>query len=276
MSISRSILGLSLSSKRQFCAAATSLKTRVATRHNVVKEGETKVKLSPLNIHPAVDLMKASCWAKFDETVEISVNLGVDPRKPNQSIKGVASLPHGTGKIVRIGVFAAGVDADKALEEGADVVGGPELIALISQSGGAKGLEFDRVIATPEMMPQLSRIGRILGPRGLMPNPKMGSVTTDVAKAIQAAKLGSVQFRVDRHGIVHAGIGKKSFPAVKILENVRSFMMALSDAKPEGLKGKYIKNVSLSTTMGPGVPVEVASVDPSNGKFMLDATKLGR
>lgn len=252
--------------------AGSSTKKKRPQRHTL--KTSSGAPPAPLNVHHAVDFMKKACWARFDESIEVAVRLGVDPRKPNQAIKGIASLPHGTGKSIRIGVFANGLDADTAVNEGADVVGGADLIAKIQESGGG-AIAFDRVIATPEMMPALSKIGRILGPRGLMPNPKMGSVTNDVAAAIRQAKIGTVTFRVDKVGIVHAPIGKRSFPTSKLLDNLRSFMMGLSDAKPEGLKGKYITSVSIASTMGPGVPVDVASADPSSSKFMLEPTKLG-
>lgn len=255
-------------------AATVQQSTKPTSNKSIDRQRHTNqkdVKVPPMNVNNAVDYLKSKCWAKFDETIEIAVVLGVDPRKPNQSIKGISTLPHGTGKNIRIGVFAQGADADTAIREGADVVGGADLIAKV-QSGE---INFDRVIATPEMMPALSKIGRILGPRGLMPNPKMGSVTTEIAKAIQNARIGTVQFRVDREGIVHAGIGKKSFRSSKLLENVRAFMMSLSDAKPEGLKGKYILKAVISSSMGPGVVLDTPSIDPSNGKFMLEASKLG-
>jgi len=211
-------------------------------------------------------MVKANAWTRFNETVDISVNLGLDPRKPNQSIKGTAKLPHGAGKKVRVGVFATGNDAQQATEAGADVVGGEDLVKRL-QDGD---IPFDSLIATPEMMSIVSRVGRILGPRGLMPNPKMGTVTKDVAKAVKAAKAGAVQFRVEKKGIVQAGLGKVSFNTEQLLDNVRSFMVAVSDCKPEGLKGKYILGVHLSTTMGPSVKVDVASVDPTNARFMVD------
>eukprot|EP01041_Mallomonas_annulata_P002514 gene2515-4892_t len=224
----------------------------------------------PLNVNIAIEKVKELVWAKFDETVEIAVNLNVDPRKPNQSIKGVAALPHGTGKKVRVGVFTQGANRQLALDAGADVVGAEDLVARV-QSGE---LPFDRVIATPDVMSLVSKIGKILGPRGLMPNPKLGTVTTDVVKAVKAAKAGSVQFRVEKHGIVQAGIGKVSFSKEALLENIRSLMVAIGDAKPEGFKGKFINTVHLSSTMGPGVPVEVSSADPTSPKFILQILTL--
>jgi large subunit ribosomal protein L1 len=180
-------------------------------------------------------------------------------------------LPAGTGKKVRVGVFASGADAQAAIEAGADVVGSEDLVERVQKGE----IPFDTVIATPEMMSIVGKIGRILGPRGLMPNPKMGSVTKDVAKAIKAAKAGAVQFRVEKAGIVQAGIGKVSFKSEDLLDNIRSFMVAITDSKPEGLKGKYIKSVHISSTMGPGITIETANVDPSSAKFMLDPKKMG-
>jgi len=219
-----------------------------------------------INIFKIFPQIRAYKWASFDETVDIAVNLGVDPRKPNQSVKGVANLPSGTGKIVRVCVFASGPAAQAALEAGADVVGAEELIANVQ----AGIINFDTVIATPEMMPKLGKIGKILGPRGMMPAPKLGSVTNDVAKAIKAAKAGAVQFRVEKKGIIHAGIGKLSFSDEALIENVKAFMIAVNDVKPENFKGKYLKQVHLSSTMGPGFHIELSSVDPTNPKFMID------
>ena len=208
--------------------------------------------------------------ARFDETVDMAINLGVDPRKPNQSVKGMARLPHGTGKKVRIAVFASGADAEAALAAGADVVGSTDLISRIQ--GGEMG--FDRLIATPDMMAMVAKIGKILGPRGLMPNPKMGTVTKDVTRAVKAAKEGAVQFRVDKKGTIHAGIGRVSFSKEMLLENIRAFMVAVSDVKPEGIKGKYLTSAHISSTMGPGMHIDLPTVDPSSPKFMLDNSKL--
>jgi large subunit ribosomal protein L1 len=207
-------------------------------------------------IEEAVKLIKGFCSSKFDETVEISMNLGVDPRHADQNVRGVVSLPHGTGKSVRVAVFAKGDKADEARAAGADVVGAEDLAEQIQ----AGKIDFERCIATPDMMPVVGRLGRILGPRGMMPNPKLGSVTNDVAAAIQATKGGQVEFRVEKAGIVHAGVGKASFEEVALVENVKAFVGAISRAKPSGAKGTYIKRVSLSSTMGPGLKVEVASV----------------
>jgi len=224
-----------------------------------------KAAIPEQNIHYAIEIVKESAWAKFDETVEIAVNLGVDPRKPNQSIKGVAVLPNGTGKTVRVAVIATGQDAHEAKLAGADAVGAEDLIARIQ----AGDIPFDRVIATPEVMSMVGKIGKILGPRGLMPNPKMGTVTKDVAKAIKAARAGTVQFRVEKNGIIQAGIGKVSFSIEKLVENIRSLMVAIADVKPENYKGKYILSASLCSTMGPGVPIELGTIEPSSAKFML-------
>ena len=204
----------------------------------------------------AVKKIKAAASAKFDETVEIAMNLGVDPRHADQNVRGVVALPHGTGKSVRVAVFAKGPKAEEAQKAGADLVGADDLAEKIQ----AGEINFDRCIATPDMMPVVGRLGKVLGPRGLMPNPKLGTVTTDVASAIKAVKGGQVEFRVEKAGIVHAGVGKTSFGEDALVENVRAFVDAISRAKPSGAKGTYIKRVSLSSTMGPGVRVEVGSI----------------
>ena len=204
----------------------------------------------------AVKLIKQGAKAKFDETVEISMNLGVDPRHADQNVRGVVNLPNGTGKTVRVAVFAKGPKAEEATAAGADLVGADDLAAKIQ--GGE--IAFDRCIATPDMMPVVGKLGKVLGPRGLMPNPKLGTVTNDVAEAVQAAKGGQVQFRAEKAGILHAGVGKASFSEDALLENVRAFVDAVSRAKPSGAKGTYIKKVSLSSTMGPSVKVDVASL----------------
>ncbi len=227
---------------------------RMGKRLTKVYEGVDRD--SAYAIEEAVKLIKGSCSGKFDETVEISMNLGVDPRHADQNVRGVVSLPHGTGKSVRVAVFAKGDKADEARAAGADVVGAEDLAEQIQ----AGKIDFERCIATPDMMPVVGRLGRILGPRGMMPNPKLGSVTNDVAAAIQATKGGQVEFRVEKAGIVHAGVGKASFDEVALVENVKAFVGAISRAKPSGAKGTYIKRVSLSSTMGPGLKVEVASV----------------
>jgi len=210
---------------------------------------------SHLPLDQAVALVKANASAKFDETVEVAMNLGVDPRHADQMVRGVVTLPNGTGKTVRVAVFARGAKADEARAVGADIVGAEDLMETIQ---GGK-IEFDRCIATPDLMPLVGRLGKILGPRNLMPNPKVGTVTMDVKTAVQAAKGGEVQFKVEKAGIVHAGVGKVSFDAEKLAQNVRAFVEAVTRAKPSGAKGTYLKKVSISSTMGPGVSVELSS-----------------
>ncbi|KEO58029.1 50S ribosomal protein L1 [Thioclava indica] len=208
-----------------------------------------------LSIKEAVSLIKSNAHAKFDETLEIAMNLGVDPRHADQMVRGVVALPNGTGKTVRVAVFARGAKAEEAQAAGADIVGAEDLMETI-QSGK---IEFDRCIATPDMMPLVGRLGKVLGPRNLMPNPKVGTVTMDVATAVTAAKGGEVQFKVEKAGVIHGGIGKVSFSEEKLVENVRAFVDAVSKARPVGAKGTYMKKVSLSSTMGPGVSLDVAS-----------------
>lgn len=208
-----------------------------------------------LSVEDAIALIKGNVSAKFDETVEVAMNLGVDPRHADQMVRGVVTLPNGTGKTVRVAVFARGPKADEAKAAGADIVGAEDLMETI-QSGK---IEFDRCIATPDMMPIVGRLGKILGPRNLMPNPKVGTVTMDVAGAVESAKGGQVQFKVEKAGIIHAGIGKASFDAGKLAENLRAFVDAVAKAKPSGAKGAYLKKVSVSSSMGPGVSVDVTS-----------------
>ena len=208
-----------------------------------------------LTVEAAVKLIKGAATAKFDETLEIAMNLGVDPRHADQMVRGVISLPNGTGKTVRVAVFARGAKADEAKAAGADIVGAEDLMETI-QSGK---IEFDRCIATPDLMPLVGRLGKILGPRNLMPNPKVGTVTMDVKTAVAAAKGGEVQFKAEKAGVIHAGIGKVSFSEDKLAQNVRAFVEAVARAKPAGAKGSYLKKVSLSSTMGPGVSVDLAS-----------------
>jgi large subunit ribosomal protein L1 len=208
-----------------------------------------------LSVEDAVALIKANANAKFDETVEVALNLGVDPRHADQMVRGTVTLPNGTGKDVRVAVFARGPKADEAKAAGADIVGAEDLMETI-QSGK---IEFDRCIATPDMMPVVGRLGKILGPRNLMPNPKVGTVTMDVAEAVQAAKGGQVQFKTEKAGVIHAGVGKASFDEAKLVENVKAFVDAVQKARPSGAKGTYMKKVSLTSTMGPGVSVDVAS-----------------
>ena len=208
-----------------------------------------------LSVEDAVALVKANATAKFDETVEIAMNLGVDPRHADQMVRGVVGLPNGTGKTVRVAVFARGPKAEEAQAAGADIVGAEDLMETIQ---GGK-IEFDRCIATPDMMPIVGRLGKILGPRNLMPNPKVGTVTMDVADAVKNAKGGEVQFKAEKAGVVHAGVGKVSFDEAKLAENVRAFIGAVARAKPTGAKGTYMKKIALSSTMGPGVSIDVAS-----------------
>ena len=213
-------------------------------------------KTKVFSLAQAVDLVKQNARAKFDETIEISLNLGIDPRHADQMVRGLISLPNGTGKTLRVGVFARGAKAEEALAAGADVVGAEDLSDKIKEGE----IAFDRCIATPDMMALVGRLGKILGPRGLMPNPRLGTVTMDVKGAIQAAKAGQVEFRAEKAGIIHAGIGKASFPAEKLLENAKAFADAIVKAKPSGAKGTYVQKVALSSTMGPGVRVDIASL----------------
>ena len=204
----------------------------------------------------ASQLIKAGAQAKFDETIEIAVNLGVDPRHADQMVRGVIALPHGSGKTMRVAVFARDEKAKEALEAGADLVGAEDLMEKIQ--GGE--MNFDRVIATPDMMSVVGRLGKVLGPRGLMPNPKLGTVTPNVKAAVEAAKAGEVQFRVEKAGIVHAGIGKASFSAEQIADNVNAFIAAINKARPTGAKGAYLKAITISSSMGPGVKLDLATL----------------
>jgi len=207
-------------------------------------------------VDEAISIVKKNATAKFDETVEIALNLGVDPRHADQMVRGVVSLPKGTGKDVRVAVFAKGDKAEEARKAGADVVGAEDLMETIQ--GGT--IDFDRVIATPDMMGIVGRLGKVLGPKGLMPNPKLGTVTPNVADAVQAAKSGQVEFRVEKAGIVHAGIGKASFEEADLKANFEAFVDAIVKAKPTGAKGKYVKKLSVSSSMGPGVKIDLAEV----------------
>jgi large subunit ribosomal protein L1 len=208
------------------------------------------------DVTAAVKLIKSGAKAKFDETIEISMNLNVDPRKADQNIRNTVMLPNGTGKTLRVAVFAKGDKAAEAKAAGADIVGADDLAAEVQ----AGKLDFDRVIATPDMMAVVGRLGKVLGPRGLMPNPKLGTVSANVTEAVRAAKGGQVEFRAEKAGIVHAGIGKASFSEEAIVANVKAFVNAINRAKPSGVKGTYIKKVSLSSTMGPGVKLELSSL----------------
>jgi large subunit ribosomal protein L1 len=209
-----------------------------------------------LSLEAAVKLVLKNASAKFDETVDVAINLGVDPRHADQMVRGMVTLPNGTGKTVRVAVFAKGDKADEAKAAGADVVGAEDLMEIVQ---GGK-IDFDRCIATPDMMPVVGRLGKVLGPRGLMPNPKLGTVTPNVADAVKAAKGGSVEFRVEKAGIIHGGVGKVSFGEAKVLENIRAFIGAIQKAKPSGAKGNYLLKVTLSSTMGPAVPVELSDI----------------
>jgi large subunit ribosomal protein L1 len=218
-----------------------------------------RAQVDPVRTYPldqAIGLLKACATAKFDESVEIALNLGVDPRHADQMVRGTADLPHGTGKSIRVAVFARGDKAEEARAAGADIVGAEDLAQAI-QNGE---INFDRCIATPDLMPVVGRLGRILGPRGLMPNPKLGTVTPNVGQAVNAAKAGQVQFRVEKSGIIHAGVGKASFGPELIADNVKAFVDAVNKAKPSGAKGTYLKRAALSSTMGPGLKLEVATL----------------
>ena len=208
------------------------------------------------NVEKAVEMIKTGATAKFDETIEVAMNLGIDPRQSDQNVRGVVQLPHGTGKSLRVTVFAKGDKAKQAKDAGADIVGDADLAEKVQ----AGQIDFDRCIATPDMMAMVGRLGKVLGPRGLMPNPKLGTVTNDIAEAVKAAKGGQVEFRAEKAGLVHAGVGKASFTKEALIDNVKAFVGAVAKAKPSGAKGSYIKKVSLSSTMGPGVKLEIASV----------------
>ncbi len=207
-------------------------------------------------IEEAVKLVKGGAKAKFDETIEVAMNLGVDPRHADQMVRGVCQLPHGSGRKLRVGVFAKGAKAEEAKKAGADVVGAEDLVEQVQKGV----IEFDRCIATPDMMPLVGRLGKVLGPRGLMPNPKVGTVTADVAAAVKAAKGGAVEFRVEKAGVIHAGVGKASFTEEALVDNIRAFTDAVMKAKPSGAKGTFVKRIAVTSTMGPGVKVEPASL----------------
>jgi large subunit ribosomal protein L1 len=223
-------------------------------RINKARDGIDREKLYTLD--EAINFIKERANAKFDETIEIAMNLGVDPRHADQMVRGVCNLPNGSGRTLRVGVFARGAKADEAKAAGADVVGAEDLVEIVN---GGK-IDFDRCIATPDMMPLVGRLGKVLGPRGMMPNPKVGTVTMDIAGAVKAAKGGAVEFRVEKAGIVHAGIGKASFGADKLAQNIKAFADAVAKAKPAGAKGTYIQRVAVSSTMGPGVKVDPQTV----------------
>jgi len=217
-------------------------------------EGIDRKKLYDLS--EAVKMVKDRASAKFDETIEVALNLGVDPRHADQMVRGVVELPNGTGRDVRVAVFAKGDKAEEAKKAGADIVGAEDLVEKVQ----AGEIDFDRCIATPDMMALVGRLGKVLGPRGMMPNPRVGTVTPDVAAAVASAKGGAVEFRVEKAGIVHAGVGKASFDAKAIEENVRAFADAVNKAKPSGAKGSYLKRMAVSSTMGPGVKIDIATL----------------
>jgi len=223
-------------------------------RINKAREGIDRVKLYA--VEDAVKLVKERANAKFDESVEIAMNLGVDPKHADQMVRGVVNLPNGTGRTVRVAVFARGAKADEAKAAGADIVGAEELVTTVQ--GGT--IEFDRCIATPDMMGLVGRLGKVLGPRGLMPNPRVGTVTMDVAAAVKASKGGAVEFRVEKAGIVQGSVGKASFESGKLVENIKAFVDAVNRAKPSGAKGTYLQRVAISSTQGPGVKVDPSTV----------------
>ena len=228
--------------------------SKLGKRTSSARDGLDRDKLYSLD--EAVGLIKERASAKFDETIEMAINLGVDPRHADQMVRGTVQLPNGTGKSVRVAVFAKDAKADEAREAGADRVGADDLAEEVQKGQ----IDFDRCIATPDMMSVVGKLGRILGPRGLMPNPKLGTVTMDVGAAVQAAKGGQVEFRVERAGIVHAGVGKASFSAEQLADNARALMEAIVRAKPSGVKGTFVKRLALSSTMGPGVKIETSSI----------------
>jgi large subunit ribosomal protein L1 len=232
--------------------------TQHGKRTEKTREGVDRMKL--YSIDEAIKMVKERATAKFDETIEVAMNLGVDPRHSDQMVRGVVNLPNGSGRSVRVGVFARGAKADEARAAGADVVGAEDLVEKVQ--GG--NIDFDRCIATPDLMPLVGRLGKVLGPRGLMPNPKVGTVTMDVATAVRGAKGGSVEFRVEKAGIVQAGIGKASFTADKLVQNIKAFADAVQKSKPSGAKGTFIQRVAVSSTMGPGVKVEPSSLFVAN------------
>ena len=223
-------------------------------RVRAAREGISREKA--YSLEEALKLVKSRAKAKFDETVDIAMNLGVDPKHADQMVRGVCNLPNGSGRTLKVAVFARGAKAEEAKAAGADVVGAEDLVEIVSKGT----INFDRCIATPDMMGLVGRLGKVLGPRGLMPNPRVGTVTMDVATAVKGAKGGSVEFRVEKAGIVHAGVGKASFTDVQLAENIRAFVDAVNKAKPPGSKGTYLKKVAIKSTMGPGIKVEQSSV----------------
>src|ERR1700704_669893 len=226
----------------------------IGKRLKKAREGVDREKLYPLA--DAIKMVKERAKSKFDETVEIAINLGVDPRHADQMVRGVVTLPNGTGRILRVGVFARGAKAEEAKAAGADVVGAEDLVEKVQ--GGT--IDFDRCIATPDMMPLVGRLGKVLGPRGMMPNPKVGTVTMDVSGAVKASKGGAVEFRAEKAGIIQGSVGKASFAQEKLVENIVAFVDAVAKAKPQGAKGTYIQRIAISSTMGPGVKVDIATL----------------
>jgi large subunit ribosomal protein L1 len=228
--------------------------SNVGKRIKAAREGIDRAKSYRLD--EAVKLIKARAKTKFDETIDVAMNLGVDPKHADQMVRGVCNLPNGSGRTVRVAVFARGAKADEAKAAGADVIGAEDLVEQVQKGN----INFDRCIATPDMMGLVGRLGKVLGPRGMMPNPRVGTVTMDVAAAVKAAKGGAVEFRVEKAGIIHAGVGKASFPEQKLVENIRAFVDAVSKAKPSGVKGTFVKKVTIKSTMGPSVKIDQASV----------------
>ena len=227
---------------------------KIAKRTAKAREGIDRDK--SYDLAEAVKLIKDRATAKFDETVEVAMNLGVDPRHADQMVRGVVNLPNGTGRTVRVAVFAKGAKAEEATKAGADIVGAEDLVETVQKGE----IDFDRCIATPDLMPLVGRLGKVLGPRGMMPNPKVGTVTMDIAAAVKASKGGAVEFRVEKAGIVQGGVGKVSFDADKIVENIRAFADAVIKAKPTGAKGNYVKKVSITSTMGPGIKLDLTEI----------------
>ncbi|MBI3441392.1 MAG: 50S ribosomal protein L1 [Proteobacteria bacterium] len=233
---------------------AKGVKERYAKRLRSVRKAQDRAKVWQLA--DAVKFIRQNATAKFDETIEVAMNLGIDSKQSDQNVRGMCSLPNGTGKTIRVAVFAKGAKAEEAKKSGADIVGDEDLAVKVQKGE----VDFDRCIATPDMMPLVGRLGQVLGPKGLMPNPKLGTVTIDVATAVKGAKGGSVEFRAEKSGIVHVGVGKASFDEKKIIENIRALYEAVLKAKPAGTKGNYMKKVSLSSTMGPGVKLDLSSI----------------
>jgi large subunit ribosomal protein L1 len=222
----------------------------------IVKARESVERIKLYKLDEAVKLVKERATAKFDETVELALNLGVDPKHADQMVRGVVNLPNGTGRVLRVAVFARGAKADEAKAAGADIVGAEDLVAAVN--GGE--INFDRCIATPDMMPLVGRLGKVLGPRGLMPNPKVGTVTTDVTAAVKASKGGAVEFRVEKAGIIQGSVGKASFGEAQLVQNIRAFVDAVAKAKPAGSKGTYVQRAAISSTMGPGVKLDLSTI----------------